>query len=227
MASTDELNIDLAAPLCIDSAGLDWAPSPAAGVTRKRLYRAGPQESGRVTSLVRYAPGSRFHGHPHPEGEEILVLSGVFSDERGHWPAGSYLLNPEGFVHAPFSEHGCTLFVRLRQAPGRDRRQVGLLPEQRCWRASTTRGRSICLLFTQDGYADSMHLERWGVADSSAGLTFPDGGEVYVVNGSFDIDAWTCPAGCWLRLPPGSASAVRCIEPGELYIRAGAFAYLN
>ena len=52
------------------------------------------------------------------------MLDGVFSDEHGDWPAGSYLLNPEGFRHAPFSREGCLLFVKLRQFPGLDRNHV-------------------------------------------------------------------------------------------------------
>ena len=91
-----------------------WAPSPSGTVWRKRVHLVGPPESGQVTSVVRYEPQSRFPAHDHPEGEEILVLEGVFSDEHGDWPAGTYLLNPEGFRHAPFSEPGCVLFVKLR-----------------------------------------------------------------------------------------------------------------
>jgi hypothetical protein len=80
----------------------------------------GPTEAGCVTSIVEYKPQSRFHRHDHPGGEEILVLSGVFQDERGSFPAGSYLLNPSGFQHEPFSTDGCTIFVKLRQYWGRE-----------------------------------------------------------------------------------------------------------
>src|SRR5262245_39154696 len=107
-----------AGPRVIHTPGLQWAPSPSPFVFRKRLEHSGPAEAGRVTSLVRYEPNSRFPRHPHPEGEEIFVLSGVFEDEHGAYPAGTYLLNPEGFEHAPFSREGCELFVKLRLAPG-------------------------------------------------------------------------------------------------------------
>ncbi|MBC6439248.1 MAG: cupin domain-containing protein [Rhodospirillales bacterium] len=115
---TDGLNDDLSVPVAINTAAMDWEPSPSPTVWRKRLDRVGPPESGRVTSVVRYDPGSRFHAHPHPDGEEILVLEGIFSDQTGDYPAGSYLLNPEGFEHGPYSEEGCRLFVKLRQYPG-------------------------------------------------------------------------------------------------------------
>ena len=64
--------------------------------------------------MVRFDPGARFPRHAHPDGEEILVLDGVFSDETGDYPAGSHLLNPDGTSHAPWSGLGCTLFVKLR-----------------------------------------------------------------------------------------------------------------
>ncbi len=75
---------------------------------------------------MRYEPRSKFPAHDHPDGEEILVLEGVLSDEHGDWPAGTFLLNPEGFRHAPFSKPGCVLFVEAsrRQFAGRGRRHV-------------------------------------------------------------------------------------------------------
>lgn len=83
---------------------MKWTPTPSSTVFRKRLECKGEYEAGRVTSIVKYEPGSSFHEHPHPNGEEIFVLSGVFSDQTGDHGAGSYLLNPEGFTHAPFSK---------------------------------------------------------------------------------------------------------------------------
>lgn len=40
-----------------------------------------------VTSVVRYAAGSRFERHIRGGGEEFIVLDGVFSDEHGDYPA--------------------------------------------------------------------------------------------------------------------------------------------
>ncbi len=106
------LNMNFAERVVIEAAAQDWQPSPAAGVWRKPLARE-YREQGHATSIVRYEPGSRFNTHPHPKGEEILVLEGVFSDETGDYPAGNYLRNPPGSSHAPFSEQGCIIFVKL------------------------------------------------------------------------------------------------------------------
>ncbi len=94
-----------------DAAG---TPSPLRGVERRMLDRVGG-EVARATSIVRYAPGSRFDRHGHGGGEEILVLEGVFSDEHGDYPSGTYLRNPPGTAHTPFSREGCALFVKLWQ----------------------------------------------------------------------------------------------------------------
>lgn len=118
------LNMDLSQRMVIETASQDWIVSPADGVARKPLERT-QAESGHATSLVRFAPGSRFSRHSHPLGEEILVLEGVFSDEFADYPAGTYLRNPPGSAHSPFSEQGCTLLVKLDQfVAGDDQRVV-------------------------------------------------------------------------------------------------------
>ncbi len=100
-----------------------WVGSPSPGVMRRPLDRMGG-ETARATSLVRYAAGSAFPEHPHPEGEEIFVMDGVFSDESGDHPAGSYLRNPPGSAHSPHSATGCLLFVKLRQFDPSDKETV-------------------------------------------------------------------------------------------------------
>jgi anti-sigma factor ChrR (cupin superfamily) len=77
-----QLNTDLHQRVVIDSHAVAWQPSPLPGVERRPLERLAA-ESGRTTSIVRYAAGSSFKAHLHPLGEEILVLDGVFADEHG------------------------------------------------------------------------------------------------------------------------------------------------
>src|SRR3546814_2278419 len=69
----------------MDTAAMDWQASPSPTVWRKRLDLV-DGEFSRVTSIVRYDPSSSFRAHGHPQGEEILVLDGVFSDEHGDYP---------------------------------------------------------------------------------------------------------------------------------------------
>ncbi len=117
------LNADFGARAAVHAARLDWTPSPIPGVDRRMLDRIG-DEVARATSIVRYAPHSRFSPHTHGGGEEFLVLDGVFQDEHGDYPAGSYVRNPPTSSHTPGSEPGCTLFVKLWQFDPDDRTPV-------------------------------------------------------------------------------------------------------
>ncbi|MHA6195595.1 cupin domain-containing protein [Pseudomonas wadenswilerensis] len=119
----EHLNADLGQPAIMHGATLPWLASPLPGVERRPLYRLGGEQA-RATSLVRYAPGSRFSAHRHGLGEEFVVLEGVFEDEHGRYPAGSYVRNPPGSEHAPGSVDGCMIFVRLRQFHPQDGLQV-------------------------------------------------------------------------------------------------------
>jgi anti-sigma factor ChrR (cupin superfamily) len=116
-----ELHADLSQRAVLDTTALAWTPSPMAGVERRMLDRRG-DEVARATSIVRYAPGSRFERHSHSGGKEILVLEGTFSDEQGDYPAGTWLRNPPGSVHRPWSEAGCTIWVKTGHLPASLRR---------------------------------------------------------------------------------------------------------
>ena len=105
---------DFAERVVVPTYELPWLPSPQAGIDRRLLDRVGG-EVARATSLVRYAPASRFPAHEHGFGEEFLVLDGVFSDEHGDYPKGTYVRNPPGSRHMPKTGPGCVIFVKLQQ----------------------------------------------------------------------------------------------------------------
>jgi anti-sigma factor ChrR (cupin superfamily) len=156
-----DVNADLTRRVVVDTQRMTWESSPSGTVSRKPLYRRGG-ESGPVTSLVRYAPGGAFPEHAHPQGEEILVLDGLFSDEHGDYPAGTFLMNPHGSRHSPRSESGCTLFVRLRQYPGEDRpRMVEDTKVEDGWGPGLVDGLKVRPLYTQGGYPENVALVRW------------------------------------------------------------------
>ena len=107
-----QINSDFSSTALVHTEQLAWTPSPMAGVDRRMLDRIGG-EMARATSIVRYAPGSRFSAHTHSGGEEFVVLDGVFQDEFGDFPTGTYVRNPPTTAHTPGSETGCTIFVKL------------------------------------------------------------------------------------------------------------------
>src|SRR6202049_1917076 len=117
------LNADFRARAAVHAARLAWEPSPHSRVDARMLVRIG-DEVARATSIVRYAPASRFSAHTHGGGEEFLVLDGVFQDEHGDYPAGSYVRNPPTTRHTPGSAPGCVLFVKLWQFDLADRTSV-------------------------------------------------------------------------------------------------------
>ncbi len=226
MTPTSAINGDLSVRVAVDTSLLQWTPSPSGAVWRKRVHLVGPPEAGQVTSVVRYEPGSKFHAHDHPDGEEILVLEGVFSDEHGDWPAGTYLLNPEGFRHAPFSREGCVLFVKLRQYPGRTRTHVVAITQSLPWQAGDRPDIEVRSLYSQAGFADSMRLERWGAGASLGRRSYPGGAELFVLRGSFEDEQGRFVEQAWLRLPPGAVHSPATSDGCELYIKEGGFAYL-
>ena len=66
------------------------------------------------TALVRWAPHTYFNPHRHYGGEEIFVVEGVFSDEQGRYPQGSWIRSPHLSQHQPFSVEGCLILLKTR-----------------------------------------------------------------------------------------------------------------
>ena len=115
-----ELNADFSERVLIHSDQTEWQASPMQGVSRRMLDRIGG-EVARATTIVRYAPNSHFSAHTHTGGEEFIVLDGVFQDEHGDYPTGTYVRNPPTTSHTPGAAQGCTIFVKLWQFDPADR----------------------------------------------------------------------------------------------------------
>ena len=111
----------------VEGGTMAWLPSPQQGVERRMLERSGGEVAD-ATTIVRYARRSHFPAHTHELGEEFLVLSGTFSDEYGDYPAGTYVRNPPGSVHAPHSDGGCVILVKLRQMRADETERIRVRP---------------------------------------------------------------------------------------------------
>ncbi|MCT0224928.1 cupin domain-containing protein [Synechococcus sp. CS-1328] len=196
-----ELHADLAQRVMLDTTSLPWTPSPLAGVERRLLDRLGG-EVARATSIVRYAPCSRFDRHSHGGGEEILVLQGTFSDEAGDHPVGTYLRNPTGSSHAPFSTEGCTLLVKLHQMHPADQQTVGIATPSVDWLPGLVPGLEVMPLHAFG--SEHVALVRWAPGTVFQPHGHPGGEEILVLEGVFQDEQGTYPAGSWLRNPPGS-----------------------
>ncbi len=218
---TQGLNNDFSKVVVMRTANMDWQESPSRGVWRKRLDLAGDLEKSRVTSIVRYDPASRFSSHPHPDGEEIFVLKGIFSDEHGDYPAGSFLLNPEGFNHAPFSDEGCILFVKLRQYPGRMRRHVTIDTNTSDWRQGTAPGVEVITLYHEIDHPETVELYRYQAGTAPINQQYPKGAEILVLEGELIANSDRYEAGSWLRFPAGDELRTSSEKGTRFYLKHG------
>ncbi|MDO6564475.1 cupin domain-containing protein [Amphritea sp. 1_MG-2023] len=195
------LNMDFTQSVTIDTRQQGWVASPKAGVWRKPLARE-LAEQGHATSIVRYAPGAAFSPHEHPKGEEILVLQGVFSDQRGDYPTGTYFRNPEGFSHAPFSVEGCMILVKLAQFQADDKAHRLIQTHTAPWSSVNEsldqlelhrhRDEQVCMWRSRE----HVNID---LSDAHQGL------EIYIIQGELKENEQCFSEGVWLRRLRGNS----------------------
>lgn len=214
---SESAKIDFSKHIVIETHNQDWIGSPSEGVVRKPLEKEFA-ESGRTTSLVQFMPGASFSPHTHPMGEELLVLEGVFSDETGDYPAGSYIRNPPGSSHKPFSKEGCVLFVKLDYFQPGDLESVKLQthfsPQQQGI------GNLKVMSLHQYGTEGSA-LVFWPKGEVFQPHTHFGGEEIYVISGEFIDEHGRYPAGTWMRTPHMSKHFPYVEEDTLIYVKTG------
>ena len=188
-----------------------------AGVWRKPLAREAA-EHGHTTSLVRYDAGSAFSQHLHPRGEEILVLDGVFSDEHGDYPAGTYLRNPPGSKHSPFSESGCDLLVKLDQFDAEDRVSLRINTRSNAWLPGED---NLKIMPLYDYDTESVALYKWPAGTRYYPHLHFGGEEIFVLSGTLQDEFGVYPAGSWLRNPHNSEHCPFVEEDTVIWIKTG------
>lgn len=214
-----QVNSDFSRRVVVLPEQYHFIDSPLAGVSRMMLDRAGT-EVARATSIVRYAPGSGYSSHTHGGGEEILVLDGVFSDEHGDYPAGTYLRNPPGSSHQPFSRDGCTLLVKLWQFAADDEQQLVLDTNKAQWQPGLVPGLSVLPLHEHNGVNTA--LVRWAPDTLFNRHIHVGGEEILVLEGLFCDEHGSYAANSWLRSPRYSTHTPFTLEQGALiYVKVG------
>ena len=198
MPAHTRLHADLTQRAVVNSAALPWHKSPCARVERRMLERDG-DEVARATSVVRYAPGARFDAHTHELGEEILVLDGTLSDEAGRYGPGTYLKNPPGSAHAPYSADGCLLFVKLRHLDPADTERCVIDTRTATWYQGMVPGLTVLPLSAFG--TQHTALVRWAPDTFFNPHRHFGGEEIFVVEGVFSDEHGDYPAGHWLRSP--------------------------
>lgn len=211
------INNDYSKRVVINHHDLPWIQSPESGVERRMLERMG-DEVAKATSIVRYKPDSKFQIHTHDFGEEIFVLDGIFSDENGSYPAGTYIMNPPGSSHTPFSETGCTLFVKLRYlGPDQVDREV-VETKTAPWFQGMVPGLHVMPLMKQ---GNGSTLVRWAPQTYFNPHRHYGGEEIFVVDGVFEDENGRYPSGSWIRSPHMSLHKPFSIEGCTIFVKTG------
>ncbi len=211
------LNMQFDQAVVVDTNEMEWEASPMAGVWRKPLAREAA-EHGHTTSVVRYDAGSRFSSHPHPLGEEIFVLEGVFSDEHGDYPAGTYLRNPPGSKHSPHSDTGCVLLVKLDQFDPADDTTLRIDTNSTAWMPGESK---LEIMPLHDYEQESVFLIKWPASTRLRTHRHYGGEEVFVLSGAMLDEYGRYPAGTWMRNPHNSEHCPYVEEETVIWIKTG------
>ena len=217
MISPINLNMNFEQRVVINTNDQEWLPSPKPGVSRKPLARE-EAEQGHATSIVKYNAGASFSEHDHPLGEEIFVLEGTFSDQTGDHPAGTYIRNPKGFVHAPYSKNGCVLFVKLHQFQNDDTKQVRVNTQETPWLPGQG-GLEVMPLHEHLG--EHVALVKWPANEVFQPHRHFGGEEVLVLSGEFKDQFGHYPTGTWIRSPHMSQHHPFVTEPTVILVKTG------
>jgi len=214
------INADFAKRVVIRPDAHIWEDSPMPGVQRMKLDRIG-DEVARATSLVRYAPHSHFSPHEHSGGEEIFVLEGVFGDEHGEYPAGTYIRNPIGTTHQPvIGPQGATIFVKLHQFSQQDQTQLVIDTNTTPWHQGLVEGLTVMPLHQHEG--ENIALVKWAPNTQFNAHRHWGGEEILVLQGTFHDEHGSYPEGSWLRSPHLSEHCPYTTQDGALiYVKVG------
>ena len=214
------VNADFSERVVIRPDDYSWVDSPMPGVERMMLDRIG-DEVARATSLVRYAPNSQFSPHVHTGGEEFLVLEGRFADEHAEYPAGSYVRNPIGTSHTPrIGPEGCVIFVKLQQFEAEAQDQKAIDTQASAWSPGLVPGLSV--LGLHEYGTEHVALVRWAPNTQFKKHTHFGGEEIFVIEGKFEDEHGSYPAGSWIRNPHMSTHTPFTGDEGALiYVKVG------
>jgi anti-sigma factor ChrR (cupin superfamily) len=214
------VNADFSERVVIQTDDLPWIASPQPGVDRRMLDRVG-DEVARATSLVRYAPASVFEPHVHGLGEEFFVLDGVFSDEHGDYPPGTYVRNPPGSHHSPRTEPGCVILVKLRQMALTERERIVIDTAQAEWARGDLDGHWRLNLYTDRDNGERVTIERLDPGTSLPAMDCRGGEEIFVLSGDLADEHGEYSSGTWIRNPPGRRRSLKSARGAAYWAKRG------
>jgi len=217
--SNELINAEFSKRVVVKTDELPWIPSPQVGVERRMLDRIGG-EVARATSVVRYAPASYFPSHSHALGEEFLVLDGVFSDEHGDYPKGTYVRNPPGSSHTPHTAPGCVILVKLRQMRSDETDRVVVDTNTGHWVSDDVTGVvRIPLYSAVDG--ETVAIEKLAPHTARSSYQVSGGEEIFMIDGDLADARNLYKPGDWIRSPAGSVQDWRTKGGAVYWVKRG------
>lgn len=221
-----KVNADFSKNVVVHTNQLSWVPSPMQGVDRKPLDRVGA-ELARATSIVRYAPGSHFSSHVHTGGEEFLVLEGVFQDQYGDFPAGTYVRNPPESAHTPRSDKGCVIFVKLWQFEPTDRHQMSV--DMQIESHISNQGVQGQQLLYKDAY-ETVSVVRMAAGETLS-LSSHKGAELLLLKGRVNVAELSqqheLQPHAWLRQAVGESLHATALEDSVFWLKQDHLTQVN
>ena len=112
----------------------------------------------------------------------------MFSDDSGDYGVGCYVRNPPGTKHAPWTDPGTTILVKLRQFDMNDLRQFALDTAAATWTRGSVPGTWVLPLH-QFG-AENVGMCRLSAGSLMPPRDVPRGEEIYVVSGTGGEEHW-------------------------------------
>ncbi len=219
------INADFEHAVALHTGEIAWQASPMAGVERRMLDRVG-KEVARATSIVRYAPDSQFSSHVHSGGEEFIVLSGVFQDEHGDYPAGHYIRNPPTSSHVPRSKSGCIIFVKLWQFDPFDRQHVNVDMNNVKMKNDPLHPQIQSALLHEDA-REIVATQIWP-ADLDIAMLPVGGAEILVLDGSILFNGDVLTQHDWIRIPIDAPIIARAGSEGAcIWMKTGHLRFAN
>jgi len=203
----------------VHSSELPWVASPMAGVERRALDRVG-SEVARATTIVRYAPGSKFSPHIHTGGEEFIVLEGTFQDEHGDYPTGSYVRNPPQSSHTPRSDEGCIILVKLWQFQPEDRTHV-CIQMNAIGKEQKDKNSGVQTTSLYKDHIEEVSLLHF-VANAKINLNPVGGSEFFVLEGEISEQQDQLKQHSWARLPVDQSINIKAGKNGaKIWMKTG------
>jgi hypothetical protein len=147
------------------------------------------------------------------------VLDGVFADENGDYPAGTYVRNPPGTAHTPRSDVGCTLFVKLRQFIADD--LVPVVTDTTRLDAHVSNGVTMAHVLHRHGAEEVLILDGGsGATHVFAPVAVPR--ELLVLAGEVDANSQEMTPLDWLRMPANCAMKLRFATRARVFVKTRA-----